>query len=136
MSDCIQGEAVNIARDKPFEDPHRFIETKSFIEMSVQLRIKSFEHILEDKRVDVRQWKAVFIQSKDEIALIEGKMGEHPKGVRFRISLHEQISDDKVNALRIAHRGEVIGDPFEYIFEDFLFLLAEVESSIEIFFYL
>jgi hypothetical protein len=63
-------------------------------------------------------------------------MHEHPKGIRLRIAYQQQITDDEVNTLSIAHRGEVVRDPLENILKNLLFFHLELEGSIKIFFYL
>ena len=66
--------------------------------------------------------------------MIQSQMCKHPKCIGLRIPHNKQISYDEIDALSISHGREVIGYPFEYIFEGFLFFLFELKGSIEILF--
>lgn len=134
--DRIEWKTINVVSDEPLEDPHGLIQHEVVIQMIVQLRIHPFQHILEDERIDVGKGKAIFVKTKNQVSPVDGKMHEHPKGIGLRIADQQQITNDEVNALSVAHGGEVVRDPLEHIFENLLFFHLELESSIQIFFYL
>lgn len=63
-------------------------------------------------------------------------MDEEPEGVGFREAHDQQIAYDEVDALRVAHFGEMVGDTLEDG-REWLFLEFDArECTLYIFFYL
>lgn len=104
--------------------------------MIVQFRVLPLQHVLEDTRVNIGKGKAILIQTQYQITLVQSQVREHPEGIGLGVTDDQQIAYHKVDSLRVAHRGKVIGYSFQNIFEDFLFFLLEFKGSIEVFFYL
>lgn len=65
---------------------------------------------------------------------VHGEVCEQPEGVGFGVALEQQIPDYEVDALRVAHGGEMVCDTFEHFFEKHHSVLFELEGAIEVLF--
>ena len=65
---------------------------------------------------------------------MHGEMRKHPKSVRLRVPDNKQISNNKIDALRVSHTGKVVRNPLQDILKDLLLLLFKLKGAIEIFF--
>jgi hypothetical protein len=61
-------------------------------------------------------------------------MNEHPKHIKLLESNHQEIPDDKIDALSVTHAGKMVGNSFEYSFKNFLFMIRKVTGTIDVLF--
>ena len=95
--------------------------------------ILSFEDVFEDSDVDVGEGEVVFVESKQQKPFVEGDVDKEPEGFVLVVADDEQVADNEVDSLGVAHSGEVVRDSFEDEGEMLFLEEGHLKSSIEIF---
>ncbi len=98
------------------------------------MSISSLYNVFENIVINARQRKLIFKQAQKHIPWVDRYMNEHPESVKLREAYHQQVTDNEVDTLSVAHFREIISDSFKYSFECFLFIFWKVTSSIDVFF--
>lgn len=130
-------ETAEEASHEPFEHPRRFLEHHyCVVEVRVEFLALPTQHGAEDRCVDVDEREAVLVQAQQHVTPIDCHVDEQPECVPLRVSDYEQITDDEVYALRVAHRWEMIADAFQDCCERFFLELYPREGTFDVLFYL
>ena len=74
----------------------------------MELWVFSFEHVSKNGGIDVSKGKSLLIQAEDKVASALRQMHKKPESIRLRIAQQEQVADNEVDPLSIAHRREVV----------------------------
>ena len=78
--------------------------------MAIESLVAPLEHVSENDDVDRGEGEAILKEPEKHVAAVKSNVSEHPKGIGLGVADDEQVADDKVDALGVAHGGEVVGD--------------------------
>jgi hypothetical protein len=95
----------------------------------VELLISALQEVLEEDGEDGVEGEAVLIEPQQHVLLVGRQMHEHGEAVLLRVADHDEVADQEVDALRVTHLGEVVGDALQDILE--LPLLAVTHRGVE-----